>query len=244
MVTSAPRPLEGSLPSLPQVLGLSLDETAESGHAKAMIHIMFQIIAPSCTPVPVEIDLESTSTIANSKVALALLLSGADPTAVLEKPRTEPVILGGIAPGQLQLVHMGAILGDHVLLRSLQGMMPAGDTVIPPKTMGEPRLCFTPDPCSSPPLNQVDRSQPHLSSSDGGLFLMVVSTRQLTIFAVLRPVVMDRYAIANSSATGVLAPASGEHLAVRNEITSSEVRFGKVLQDWRGEDGGLPDHGV
>ena len=73
---------------------------------------------------------------------------------------------------------------------------------------------------------------------------MVVSTRQLTIFAVLRPVVMDRYAIANSSATGVLAPASGEHLAVRNEITSSEVRFGKVLQDWRGEDGGLPDHGV
>jgi hypothetical protein len=169
MVTSAPRPLKGSLPSLSQVLGLSLDETAESGHAKAMIHIMFQVIGPSCTPVPVEIDLESTSTIANSKVALALLLSGADYTAVLEKPRTEPVILGGIAPGQLQLVHAGGILGDHVLLRSLQGMMPAGDPVLPPKTMGEPRLCFTPDPCSSPPLNHVDRSQPHLSSSDGGL---------------------------------------------------------------------------
>jgi hypothetical protein len=138
MVLSAPAQPSPPLPTLEEALG----QIPSSLFANTIVHVSFQVVGPGCTPAPVFVDLEASRTIFQAKVALACLLSAAVPTTSAAEGRPElhhvptppddppsratPVRAGGIAPGQLQLVHAGSIVGDHVRLCELKGMTGPG----------------------------------------------------------------------------------------------------------------------
>ncbi|KAJ1492726.1 hypothetical protein T484DRAFT_1930485 [Baffinella frigidus] len=153
MVQSAPTQPSAPLPTLEEALVIVDNHIPSSFHhlPDTIVHVSFQVVGPGCTPAPVVLDLEASRTIFQAKVALACLLSalpssvaaaGSQPLQLTAPEdilrevlqvgagagapsRTTPARVGGVAPGQLQLVHAGKVVGDHVRLCELPGMAPA-----------------------------------------------------------------------------------------------------------------------
>jgi len=153
MVISAPAQPSPLLPTLQEALNRiperppsarSARTTSPPGPSSApppsTLQVSFQVVGPGCTPVPLVLDLDASRTISQAKIALACLLSAiTGPDA--PPSQTTPV---RVAPGQLQLVHAGSIVGDHVRLCKLQGMTPAHGAPRDSVPALPPRPCLPP----------------------------------------------------------------------------------------------------